>query len=93
MANVFIIMKEEIIFYSLILCIATASFCFLYKLMLWLKVKKQSRVGFISSFVAWFSVHDIHNASSNESKKFRSKNNNLNFFFLRKLILFFNNHS
>lgn len=55
-----------------------ASLCVLIKLVLWLNLKSKKRVGFIRSFVVFFSIHDVHNASSNSSRVFRKYNNLLN---------------
>ena len=78
-------MKENIIFLLLIIFSVVAIFCFLIKLLLWLKLNRGNRIGFFTSFFAFFSVHDVHNASSNESKFFRKVNNKLNAFFWASL--------
>lgn len=79
-------MKAQVIFYSTIACIVVAAFCFIYKLILWLKLNPASRIGFLRTFFVFFSVHDVHNASSPESKNFRRKNNVLNACFFVALL-------
>jgi hypothetical protein len=38
-------------------------------------------MGFLKTFVVFFSVHDLHNTSSIQSKRFRYWNNILNYIF------------
>ncbi len=78
-------MKEKIILICLIAFSVIAAFCFLTKLLLWLRLNPASRIGFIRSFFAFYSIHDVHNASSRTSKVFRKHNNNLNAFFWASL--------
>lgn len=66
---------------------AIASLCVVIKLVLWLNLKSKKRVGFIRSFVVFFSIHDVHNASSNSSRIFRKYNNLLNSLLWGSLLL------
>ena len=51
------------------------------KFFLWINLNPKRRIGFFKSFIAWYSVHDIHNAGSSSSKRFRKTNNILNVLF------------
>ena len=44
-------------------------------------------MGFLKTFIIFFSIHDIHNASSIQSKKFRRNNNIINYFFWGLIVL------
>ena len=68
------------------LFLAASILCVIVKFFLWLNLKSNKKVGFIRSFVVFFSIHDIHNASSNSSRAFRKYNNLLNSIFLGSLL-------
>ena len=44
-------------------------------------------MGFLKTFIIFFSIHDIHNAFSIQSKKFRRNNNIINYFFWGLIVL------
>lgn len=60
----------------------------LAKFILWVQLNPKRRVGIIKSFIIWFSVHDVHNAGSVQSKNFRRYNNLINVLFWTCIILF-----
>jgi len=45
------------------------------KFILWIQLNPQSRIGFLRSYTVWFSVRDIHDASSRKSARFKTWNN------------------
>ena len=57
------------------------------KFILWQKLNPKRRVGFIKSFIVWYSVHDVHNAASGHSKKFRRLNNIINLVFWACIVI------
>ncbi len=48
------------------------------KFLSWVRLPKERRIKFLKSFIVWYSVHDLHNASTLQSKRFRKSNNNIN---------------
>ncbi len=58
--------------------IATA---FVLKFILWIRLRSKKRIGFLMSFVAFFSKMDIHDAETEQSKTFLNWSNVLNIVF------------
>lgn len=57
------------------------------KFVLWIRLNPKRRINFIKSFIAWFSIHDVHNAGSVHSKRFRNLNNTINVFFWASVVV------
>ncbi len=74
---------DYIILYSLIL----VAICVVAKFFFFIQSKSSRKMGFIKTFIIFFSIHDIHNASSIQSKKFRRNNNIINYLFWGLMVL------
>jgi flagellar biosynthesis protein FliR len=84
----FFYINNPIIGFFLYAFVFIAAFSLLRKIYLWFRIDKKHRLGIIKSFFIFFSIHDVHNASSTASKKFRGANNLLNGLFWGSLIGF-----
>ncbi len=62
----------EMIVYAIICLLVTIKF------ILWLQITKGGRGSFLLSFIMLASVHNIHDASTIESKRFLKANNTIN---------------
>ena len=71
-------MKLSIIEWSEIILTSIIVVCVLIKLLFWSQLPSGRKVGFPKSFVIWYSIHDLHNASTPRSRRFRSLNNTIN---------------
>jgi hypothetical protein len=74
---------DSIILYSLIII----AICVVAKFFFFIQSKSSRKMGFIKTFIIFFSIHDIHNASSIQSKKFRRNNNTINYIFWGLIVL------
>lgn len=68
---------DQITFYAAIILVLLV----FLKLFLFVQSKSSRKMGFIKTFFVFFSVHDLHNASSIKTKRFRRGNNLINYFF------------
>ncbi len=64
---------------SIAWCLYAISFFFILKLIFFLSIPYKDRSGFLSSFVHFFSKHDVYNAASKQERRFIRVNNNINF--------------
>ena len=74
---------DYIILYSFIIVIL----CVVVKFFFFIQSKSSRKMGFLKTFIVFFSVHDIHNASSIQSKRFRRFNNLINYFFWSLIVI------
>ncbi len=74
-------MKNDIIRLLYLLSVTLPPFSIISKLILWVQLKSQNRINFFRSFVVWFTVRDIYDASSRRSIRFRKLNNIINIIF------------
>ena len=68
-------MKQAIIDVLLQISWILISTSIFLKFILWIQLNPQSRIGSLRSYTVWFTVRDIHDASSRKSARFRTWNN------------------
>ena len=80
-------MKSGFIDYIILYSLIITAICVVAKFFFFIQSKSSRKMGFIKTFIIFFSIHDIHNASSIQSKKFRRNNNIINYIFWGLIVL------
>jgi hypothetical protein len=80
-------MKSGFIDYIILYSLIITAICVVAKFFFFIQSKSSRKMGFIKTFIIFFSIHDIHDASSIQSKKFRRNNNIINYIFWGLIVL------
>lgn len=80
-------MKQDLIKLLNVLSIFLPLSSVILKFFLWIQLKSYSRINFFRSYIIWFTIRDIYDASSSQSIRFRKWNNPINIFFWIGIII------
>lgn len=78
--------KSPVILVVFIVLFTILAISLIRKIYLWLKVDRRKRVKLIKSFFIFFTIHDLHDSSTEASRKFKQANNWCNAFFWGSII-------